>query len=123
MWIYALEHADGEDPSDTAIVISHPPDRRRATIAGLTVQYATVAIQGVQSFLLVPLYVAYIDARLYGAWLAAGSVLLWISLVDLCAGGIIQQRVGQAYGSGDERALGAVVGTGLFVNCVFAIGQ
>lgn len=96
------------------------PQRRRAALVGIVFQYLSVALTVLQGFVLLPLTLAHVDKSLYGAWLATGNVLLWLSIVDPGTARVMSQRVGEEYGRGDFRALEGAVGTGLAVNTLLA---
>lgn len=96
-----------------------PPNRRRATIIGLVNHYGAIITMAVQGFVLVPLYLRFIDAKTYGAWLATGNVVAWLAVLDPGLSAVFMQRIGQAYGRNDRDALSRVIGTGLAINLTF----
>lgn len=76
---------------------------------------------------MVPIYLRAIGAEVYGAWLATGQMLTWITVLDPGLSTVIQQRVGATYGSGFKRGLSATLGvsllSGLFIAlCAFGVG-
>lgn len=103
-------------PDDTVQSTEGPgpemPSRRKATIANLVFQYSSVLLGICQGILLVPLYVAKIDFRLYGAWLASGGIVAWCTVMEGGLTLVVRQRVAHAYGKQDFDQLGAVIGTG-----------
>ncbi len=89
--------------------------RKKGTVALMVSSYASLAIAMVRGIILVPLYLYYIDDRLYGAWLATGSFVAYFGLLDLGLNGVLVQRVASTYGKGDISRLGSVLGTGLVI--------
>lgn len=76
--------------------------RRSAALATLAGSSATVAITVAQAFLLIPLALLHLEPSLYGAWLAATEVLIWIQLLDGGLPNLLTQRAGAAVGRGDH---------------------
>jgi O-antigen/teichoic acid export membrane protein len=98
-----------------------PVSRRAATIANLIHQYITTGIAIVNGIVLVPLYLKYIDFKLYGAWLASGSIIGWLGMVDAGLNEIIRQQTAVAYGSRDIAETGRVMTTGMICNAAVGI--
>lgn len=101
--------------------------RRKNSIWNLVFSYSTIAYSIVSGLVLVPIYLRYIPADLYGAWLASGNILAWLLVVDPGLSSVILQRVGHSYGASEMAALGqyAIGGlaiTGLLILGVFAAG-
>lgn len=94
--------------------------RRRATIANLVYQYVTLAFAIINGIVLVPLYLKFIDITLFGAWLATGNIITWLTLVDPGFGDVLRQRTAQTFGKGDNVRLGKIIGTGSLL--VIALG-
>lgn len=63
--------------------------------------YANTGISVVQGLLLIPLYLHYIGAHMYGVWLASGGVLGLLSLMNFGVSTMLIQRVAHAYGNRD----------------------
>jgi hypothetical protein len=82
-----------------------PVSRRAATIANLIHQYVTTGLVIVNGIVLVPLYLKYIDFKLYGAWLATGNVAAWLLLADAGFSDILRQRTAHLYGQPTEQEL------------------
>jgi O-antigen/teichoic acid export membrane protein len=83
------------------IDLSEPPLRKKAVLWHVAGGWLSIAIFMVQGILMVPLYISYMGDRLYGFWLATGGVLTWMSIVDLGASAMTQQRCAAAYGKRD----------------------
>lgn len=75
----------------------------------------------VSGVLLVPLYLRFIPLDLYGAWIASGNILVWLSFLDPGLTGVLQQRVGSAYGKQDYQAIRELLGVGLFLTGIISI--
>ena len=59
------------------------------------------------NLVLIPLYLKFLGAGLYGYWLATGGILAWLGLFDFGVAGIMKQRCSHAYGEKDyEKACG-----------------
>ena len=70
----------------------------------------------ISGIVLVPLYLKHIPQDIYGAWLATGNILAWLTIVDPGLSGVLRQRVAAAYGRGDHQAIGEIISAGLFIN-------
>ncbi len=76
--------------------------RRQAALATFAGSGATVAITVAQAFLLIPLCLRDLGTPLYGAWLGASELLVWIQLLDAGIPNLVTQRVGAAIGDGHD---------------------
>ena len=65
---------------------------------------------------MVPLYLAYIPAEIYGFWLAAGYFLVLMTTCDPGLAVVLQQKVAAAYGQREMALVGAHIGSGLFLS-------
>lgn len=73
-------------------------------------------------FLLTPLFIQYIPVEVYGAWLASGEVLVWITLADPGLSTVVLQKVGFFYGQDNKEEVGKYIGSGLLISllvCAF----
>ncbi len=95
--------------------------RRRTTQWNLFFHYAAIALATVSGVVLVPLYLKYIPLNLYGAWLATGNVLAWITAVDPGLSTVLQQRVGAAFGRNDTREIQVLLSNGLVLAVLIAL--
>jgi len=66
--------------------------------------------------LIIPLYLHYIDSSLYGAWLATGNILTWITVVDPGVGDVLLQKVAFAIGKNDKKEIGAAIASGILIS-------
>jgi len=99
-----------------------PRSRRRGAAISLVGGSAGIVLLVVQGLLLVPLYLHYLGAGPYGAWLASGEVLGWLAVLDLGIVGISSQRMAAAHGRGDHRVVADYFGTGVLLQGVLAAG-
>lgn len=95
--------------------------RSRTTKWNLFFHYASIGLVLISGILLVPLYLHYIPLDLYGAWLATGNILAWLTVVDPGLSTVIQQRTGVAYGKGDTTQLSDLLTSGLLLSGLVAL--
>ena len=72
--------------------------RKRASIVNLIRSYAFILIEIIRGVIMIPIYLQYIDSRLYGAWLATGSIIVLMGLSDFGLSSLIVQKAGSLYG-------------------------
>lgn len=89
--------------------------RARTTKWNLFFHYVAIALAFASGLVLVPLYLKYIPLDLYGAWLATGNIVVWLTAVDPGLSTVLQQRVGIAYGRGDLQDVRAMLAAGLLI--------
>lgn len=87
--------------------------RKKTTLWNLSFHYVNLLLGIVRGFLLVPLYLIYIDIELYGAWLASGNVLMWITITDPGVASILQQQVAFNYGNKNKQKLSESITSGV----------
>ncbi|MEO6916922.1 MAG: hypothetical protein ABI151_15950 [Chitinophagaceae bacterium] len=75
-------------------------------------QYGWVLTNIFNTILLFPLYLKNIDANTLGVWLATGSVLGWMTLVDPGIGEVLQQKIAEIRGKGQNGETGKLIGSG-----------
>jgi O-antigen/teichoic acid export membrane protein len=83
-------------------------------------QFLILGLAVAQGFLLTPVSLRHIDYKLYGAWLATGQMLSWVSLLDPGVNEILRQRVAFAFGSNGRDGLGSILGSGVAVGFLIA---
>lgn len=77
--------------------------RTRATIANLIFQYASLLL-AITGIVLTPLYLRFIDLKLFGAWLASGNVIGWLAMLDPGLNELLHQQVAKFWdGKAAER--------------------
>jgi O-antigen/teichoic acid export membrane protein len=91
------------------------PSRKKGTIALIISSYSSLIIAIVKGLVLIPIYLYYIDDRLYGAWLATGSIIAYLGLLDFGLNNVLLQRVASSYGENNFNLLGSILGTGLVI--------
>ncbi len=74
----------------------------------------------IRGVVLIPIYLHHIDARLYGAWLATGSIVAFLGLLDFGFGSVIVQKSATLVGQKDYQRLGKLIGTSLVITCLLA---
>jgi len=84
----------------------------------LNVGFIISIINGV---LIVPLYLHYINSSLYGAWLATGNILTWITMVDPGVSGVLLQKMSFAIGKNDSEEVGLLVTSGMVISIILFI--
>ena len=77
--------------------------------------YFGIVYAVVSGVFFVPLYLKNIPLDLYGAWLASGNILFWLSAIDVGLTNVVMQRVGAAYGREDLGVTGAYLASGLII--------
>ena len=86
--------------------------RRRSTLFNLIGSVLNTLILSIQGVVLIPLYLHELGPRLFGAWLAAAELLLWMQVLDVGIQSLMIQRIGEAHGKRDFLAVGAHFATG-----------
>ena len=66
----------------------------------------------ITGIIMVPLYLRFIPFEVYGAWLASGNMLAWLSTIDPGLTLVLQQRIAAAYGNQDFKAIGMILVAG-----------
>lgn len=96
-------------------------NRRSAALATLAGNGLTVTITVAQAFLLIPLCLAYLGPNLYGSWLAAAEVLIWVQMLDGGLPNLLMQRVGALAGRSEWAAAARWTSTILAALCVIGL--
>lgn len=84
-------------------------------------QYGWVLTNLLNSVILLPFYVRNIDAATLGIWLATGSILAWMTLVDPGVGEVLQQRIAESCGRGKYQEVGKMIGSGIIASILMLI--
>lgn len=95
--------------------------RRRTATLNLFFHYSGIAFTLTHAILIVPLYLKSISTALFGGWLATGNIMAWVELADPGLGTVLQQRVAEAYGAGESRRIGRIIGTGVLISACLAL--
>ena len=96
--------------------------RAKTTSWHLVFQSLDVGLSIVSGLILIPLYLQFISEATYGAWLATGNILVWITALDPGLTAVIEQRVASAYGEGDTEEVTNTIGAGLLFGAVISLG-
>jgi O-antigen/teichoic acid export membrane protein len=92
-----------------------PISRKRATAVLAIGGYVNTGIQIVQGLLLIPLYLHFVGAHLYGLWMASGGILGMLGVLNFGIGNMLIQRVANAYGRQDLPKAGVYFVNGMLV--------
>jgi O-antigen/teichoic acid export membrane protein len=92
-----------------------PISRKRATALLVIGGYINTGILIIQGLLLVPLYLHFIGAHLYGLWMASGGILGMLGVLNFGMGNLLVQRVANAYGQQNLPKSGAYFINGMLV--------
>lgn len=102
-----------------------PTSRKRATVLLALGGYVNTGILVAQGLILIPLYLHFVGAHLYGLWLASGGILGMLGVLNFGVGTMLVQRIANAYGQQDLPKAGAYFVNGmlvyLFIVFVFTI--
>ncbi|HEY0058618.1 MAG TPA: MATE family efflux transporter [Flavisolibacter sp.] len=75
-------------------------------------QYGWVLTNIFNAIVLLPLYLKNIDTDTLGVWLATGSILGWMTLVDPGIGEVLQQKIAELRGQDQSREISKTIGSG-----------
>ncbi len=110
----AIDPREGSEPL--------PKSSRRNAAAWNAAGHGTaVVLLLVQGVLLAPLYLHYLDAELYGAWLAIGTIVAWLQLADSGVSRILAQRIAAASGAGSRDHISSLITTGVMLGVPVAL--
>jgi len=90
--------------------------RKKTTLWNFLFLNIGFVISIVNGILIIPLYLHYIDSSMYGAWLATGNILTWITVVDPGVGDVLLQKVAFAIGKDDRKEIGAAIASGILIS-------
>ncbi|MEO5682384.1 MAG: MATE family efflux transporter [Chitinophagaceae bacterium] len=92
--------------------------RKKTTLWNFLFLNVGFVISIFNGILIIPLYLHYIDSSLYGAWLATGNILTWITVVDPGVGDVLLQKVAFAIGKDDKKEIGVAIASGIIISVV-----
>jgi O-antigen/teichoic acid export membrane protein len=95
--------------------------RKTTTINNLVFYNVAVIISFINGIVIVPIYLKFIDIDLLGAWLATGSILVWLSIIDPGIGTVLQQRVAFSYGNSNIKNLSYTISSGIIISLVVSL--
>ncbi len=93
----------------------------RTTKWNVIFRYINILLAFIQGLLLVPLYLNYIPIEIYGAWLASGNILAWISTIDPGLTIVLSQQTSTYYGKGELDQVGKIIASGLMLSSAVLI--
>lgn len=99
----------------------HEHSRKKTTLWNFLFLNIGFVITLFNGILIIPLYLHYIDSALYGAWLATGNILSWISVVDPGVGDVLLQKVAFAIGKNDKKEIGVAMTSGILISIALFI--
>lgn len=76
--------------------------RKKNTFVQLAFSYLNYVIAFINGILIVPFYLSYIDATTYGAWLATGNILTWLTIADPGTSNVTIQRIAKSAGKNNS---------------------
>jgi len=83
--------------------------------------YVDIFVGILNGFVIVPLYLKYIDLGLYGAWLATGNILMWLTIIDPGVGDVLIQRVSESYAKNNRNEIGKQLASSMILSSVIAL--
>lgn len=96
------------------------PSRTAAAWLNLCFSYATTGFVIVTTIFLVPFYLRYFSAELYGAWIASSGLVLMLSVIDPGINLVMTQRMAACHASHDHQAFINHVHLGFRINYFIA---
>jgi O-antigen/teichoic acid export membrane protein len=100
--------------------VTNSQGRRKATIWHLIMLYLDNVLGIVKALLIIPLYLKYIQADLFGAWLVTGNILVWITMLNPGVGDVLVQKVSVAYARDEQGQLGGLLATYGIISLFFS---
>ena len=91
---------------------------KKSTFWNFFYQNIRTIISIANGVLIIPLYLHYIKSPLFGAWLATGNVMTWLSIADPGVGDVLLQKVASALGKNDKREIGLAVSSGYLISVI-----
>ncbi|APG25670.1 lipopolysaccharide biosynthesis protein [Syntrophotalea acetylenica] len=94
---------------------------KRKTIVFAFLQYAQLALTMAYGVFLLPVYIKYLNADMYGAWLASGNIVSWLQIIVPDCGQVLMQRLGDAYARKDIPRFSGMATTGNLVTLTLGL--
>jgi len=95
--------------------------RKKGTLALIFSSYASIILSVIKGIVLFPIYLHFINDRLFGAWLATGGIVAYFGLLDFGLNGVLIQKVSSLFGKNDNDKLGSILGTGIVIGLLFSL--
>lgn len=83
--------------------------------------YGWVLTNIFNAIVLLPLYLKNIDADTLGVWLATGSILGWMTLVDPGIGEVLQQKIAELRGQDQSGEISKTIGSGYITSAIILL--
>lgn len=90
-------------------------NKRLAAFANLVHGITTLGISIVVGLVMVPIYLRFFNAGVYGAWLASGGLIAMLALVESGLSTVVTQRLAAAIADNNSSEFAEVAGTGIFM--------
>lgn len=94
---------------------------KRKIIIFAFLQYAQLALTMLYGVFLLPVYIKYLNADMYGAWLASGNIVSWLQVIVPDCGQVLMQRLGDAYARKDISRFSGMTATGNLVTLALGL--
>ena len=95
--------------------------RKKQTLWRTAFMYVDIIVGILNGFIIVPLYLIYIDLGLYGAWLATGNILMWLTIIDPGIGVVVTQKVSESYAKNNRNEIGKILASSTILSLVSAL--
>jgi Na+-driven multidrug efflux pump len=97
--------------------------RNRSSVVkwNLFFNYAATVVSIINGLAIIPFYLKFIENGLFGAWLATGNILVWLTIVEPGVGDVLQQRVAAAIGLNDKVNAGKYITSGIVISIAISI--
>jgi len=95
--------------------------RKKTTLWNLFYLYVNNIISIVRGILIIPLYLAFIDTELYGAWLATGNILMWLTLFDPGVGDVAIQKLSFSFAKKNIFELRNQVSSSIIISLIISL--
>jgi O-antigen/teichoic acid export membrane protein len=93
---------------------------KKTTLWNLIFQYYSILYSITLGLLLVPLYVKHIPLNIYGAWLATGNIVLWLTYLDPGVSDVLKIKVLEAYAKKEFSKLSDLFFSGIIILLVIS---
>jgi O-antigen/teichoic acid export membrane protein len=95
--------------------------KKRSTIIQFCGAQGLMLLAIIQGVVLVPLYLRYIGSIQYGQWLALGSIVAMLGMIDFGVTSLATQRTAFFHGRSDMESIGALIGTIILFDLIIAV--
>lgn len=95
--------------------------RKKVTQWHLFFQYSSIIISIINGIVIVPIYLHFINIELYGAWLATGNILVWITIIEPGIGDVLQQKIAFSYSQKDYITINKLIASGIIISLIISI--